>query len=128
MNNHSLAIAFALVGAGVGGFLSAESGSFMPIILGLLLGCFFGYFVAGLIGVKSSLLQKNFQSLGNIRGKSLDEITKVVGDFTSEKTCRITDRENEKGKLYTWTSDKYEIELLFGGDGLCIGVNKETRL
>lgn len=129
MNNHSLAIACALIGAGLGGFISASSGSFLPVVLGLFIGCFAGYFIAGLISANaSSLLQKNFQSLGNMRGKTLDEITKVVGNFTSEKTCRITDRENEKGKLYTWTSDIYEIELLFGSDGLCIGVNKEKRL
>lgn len=127
MNNHSLAIAFALVGAGVGGFLSAESGSFMPIILGLLLGCFFGYFVAGLIGANaSSLLQKKIQEMGTLRGKTLDEIVASVGAFSSMTPCTITDRHNEQGKIYTWNSDNYEIKLLFGADGICVGVNKET--
>lgn len=128
MNKHSLAIAFALIGAGVGGYISASSGSFLPVIYGLCGGCFVGYFVSGLLGAKSTLLQKDFQKLGDLRGKTLDEIVSVVGNFSSEKSCNITDRNNEQGKIYIWTSDKYEIALLFGSDGRCIGVNKETRI
>ena len=87
MNKHSLAIAFALIGAGVGGYISASSGSFLPVIDGLCGGCFVGYFVSGLLGAKSTLLQKDFQKLGDLRGKTLDEIVSVVGNFSSEKSC-----------------------------------------
>lgn len=128
MKKHSLAIAFALIGAGVGGYFSAESGSFLPVIYGLLGGCFVGYFVAGLTDAKSTLLQKDFKKLGDLRGRTVEEIVASVGDYTSERPCHITDRDNEQGVIYTWTTPKYEISLLFGSDNRCIGVNNETRL
>ena len=54
--------------------------------------------------------------------------TELAEKLGYRKSCNITDRNNEQGKIYTWTSDKYEIALLFGSDGRCIGVNKETRI
>lgn len=128
MKKHSLAIAFALIGAGVGGFFSAEDGSFLPVIYGLCGGCFVGYFVAGLLDAKSSLLQKDFKKLGDLRGLTIDEIVSAVGQYTSQKPVTITDRDNEQGVIYTWTEPKYEISLLFGSDKRCIGVNSETRI
>lgn len=128
MNKHSLAIAFALIGAGIGGYISASSGSFLPVIYGLCGGCFVGYFFTGLLDAKSSLLQKNFKKLGSLRGKTIEDIVSAVGNFSSQKPCNITDRNNEQGVIYTWTEKRYEISLLFGNDGRCIGVNKETRI
>lgn len=128
MKKHSIAIAFALIGAGIGGFFSAESGSFLPVIYGLCGGCFIGYFVAGLLDAKSTLLQKDFKKLGDLRGLTIEEIVAAVGQYTSQKPVQITDRNNEQGVIYTWTEPKYEISLLFGSDNRCIGVNSETRL
>jgi len=130
MNKHSFAIAFALIGAGIGGYISSvsESGSFLPVIYGLCGGAFIGYFISGLMSAKSTLLQQNFQKLGDLRGKTIDEITSVVGSYSEFKPCTITDRNNEQGKFYIWTEDRYSITLLFGADGKCIGVNNESRL
>lgn len=130
MRKHSYAIAFAFIGSGIGGYIAAESetGSVLPIIYGLCIGCFIGYFFAGLLSAKSNLLQKDFQKLGNVRGKSLDEIISAVGNFTSSQSCTITDRDNEQGMFYTWTQDRYSVTLLFGADGKCIGVNNETKI
>lgn len=130
MGKHSYAIAFALIGAGFGGFIAAESdtGNFLPVIYGLCVGCFIGYFLAGLLSAKSNILQKGFQELGDIRGKSLDEIISAVGNFTSSQPCTITDRNNEQGMFYTWTQERYSVTLLFGADGKCIGVNNETKI
>lgn len=128
MKKHSIAIAFALIGAGIGGFFSAESGSFLPVIYGLCGGCFIGCFVAGLLDAKSTLLQKDFKKLGDLRGLTIEEIVAAVGQYTSQKPVQITDRNNEQGVIYTWTEPKYEISLLFGSDNRCIGVNSETRL
>ena len=128
MNKHSYAVSFALIGAGIGGWLSADSGSLVPVIVGLCLGTFVGYFIAGLVGAKSTILQQNFQKLGDLRGRSIDDITNAVGSYTSRQACHITDRNNEAGTIYTWTEAKYEISLLFGSDNLCIGVKSETRL
>lgn len=130
MNKHSFAISFALIGAGIGGYISSvgESGSFLPVIYGLCGGAFIGYFISGLMSAKSTLLQQNFQKLGDLRGKTIDEITSVVGAYSEFKPCTITDRNNEQGKFYIWTEDRYSITLLFGADGKCIGVNNESRL
>lgn len=130
MNKHSFAVAFALIGLGIGGYIAAESetGGIEPIIYGLCLGCFVGYLFAGLLSVKSDILQKKFQELGDVRGKSLEEITSVVGNYTSFQTCTITDRNNEKGMFYTWTENRYSVTLLFGADGKCIGVNNEVKI
>ncbi len=127
MTKNAYAAAFALVGAGVGGFISAENGSLVPVIIGLCAGCFVGYFVAGLVDAKSSLLQKGFKKLGDLRGLPLEEIEAEVGAPAEFKVCNITDR-NETGTLYTWREAHYEITLLFGADGRCIGVNNETRI
>lgn len=128
MKKHSLAIAFALIGMGVGGFFSAGSVNFLPEIYGLFGGCFVGYFFAGLLDAKSTLLQKDFKKLGDLRGLTIEEIVSAVGQYTSRKPVTITDRDNEQGVIYTWTEPKYEISLLFGSDNRCIGVNSETRL
>lgn len=127
MNKNSYAIAFALIGVGVGGFFSAQNGSFIPVLLGLCFGVFVGYFVAGLFGASSTILQKNFKKAGDLRGRTIEDITSVVGDYSTMQPCNITDR-REEGVIYTWTEPKYEIALLFGADGLCIGVNRETKL
>lgn len=130
INKHSFAIAFAVIGLGIGFYLASESetGDMKYIVQGPCLGCFIGYLVAGLFTVKSDLLQKRFQELGNVRGKTLDEITEIVGNCTSYRTCTITDRNNEMEVLYTWRENRYSITLLFGADGLCIGVTNEVKL
>lgn len=130
MNKHSFAVAFALIGVGIGGYIVAESetGSFLPIIYGLCAGTFIGYFVSGLVSAKSSLLQQNFQKLGDLRGKTIDDITSFVGMYSGFKPCTITDRDNEQGMFYTWVENNYSITLLFGADGKCIGVNNESKL
>lgn len=130
MNKHSYAAAFALIGAGIGGFFAAESenGSFLPVIYGLCIGCFIGYFFAGLLSAKSNLLQKEFQELGDIRGMKLEDIVSAVGNYSSSQPCKIIDRDNEQGMFYTWTEDRYSVTLLFGADGKCIGVHNETRI
>ena len=130
MNKHSYAAAFALIGAGIGGYFAAESesGSFLPVIYGLCIGCFIGYFFAGLLSAKSNLLQKGFQELGDIRGMKLEDIVSSVGNYSSSQPCKITDRDNEQGMFYTWTEDRYSVTLLFGADGKCIGVHNETRI
>lgn len=130
MNKHSYAAAFALIGAGIGVFFAAESenGSFLPVIYGLCIGCFIGYFFAGLLSAKSNLLQKEFQELGDIRGMKLEDIVSAVGNYSSSQPCKIIDRDNEQGMFYTWTEDRYSVTLLFGADGKCIGVHNETRI
>lgn len=130
MNKNAFALGFGIIGAGIGGFVSMsdEDSSIIPIIIGAGLGIFIGYFVAGLMGAKGVLLQKDFQKLGNLQGLTIDEIVNAVGQYQSFNTCIITDRNNEQGKQYTWQQSNYSITLLFGADGKCIGVSKESVL
>lgn len=130
MKKHSLALGFGVIGAGIGGFLSADcdNGGILYVIMGACFGIFIGYFIAGLLGAKSSLLQKEFQNLGNLRGLTIDEIVAAVGQYQSFNTCTITDHNNELGKQYTWSQDSYSITLLFGADGKCIGISNEKRI
>lgn len=130
MNKHSIAIACGIVGSGIGGFIMADSGDFsvIPIIIGLCIGAFIGYFIAGLISAKSTILQENFQKLGDLRGRTLSEIEENVGVHNSFKSCTITDRNNTPGYLYTWIERNYVITLLFDADNKCLGVNSETKI
>lgn len=95
-----------------------------------LLG-FIGFVVATFIGSAISSagannMLDNFKSLGNLSGKTLDEIVKVVGQPMHISTM------SDGGQLYQWMSNagsaggsQYHISLLFK-DGLCQGVSSES--
>lgn len=124
MKKHSMAIGFALIGLGVAGF--ATGFSTVGIICGLGLGAFIGYFVAGLTSAKGNLLQQDFISMGNLAGKTLDEIKAKVGEPNAINACTVADT-GKPGSLCTWTSSPYSITLLFDENNICLGVNKEIR-
>ena len=68
-SKNAYAFGFALIGAGVGGYLGAGTDNILVYVgMGLCFGCFIGYFFAGLKGAKSVLLQQDFQKLGDLRG------------------------------------------------------------
>ena len=68
MRRHSLAIAVGIIGAGIMGYISADSDTFiLQVLSGLFIGIFIGYFIAGLMKSKSTLLQQDFQKLGNLQ-------------------------------------------------------------
>ena len=119
INKHGYAASFALIGAGIGG-LFLDGLTYLPLIYGLCGGCFAGYFFAGLIGAKSKLLQKDFQKLGDLSGKSIEEICAAVGMYQRQTACKLTD--GSAGKLYTWVQDHYSITLIFDSEGKCVGV------
>lgn len=124
MKKHSMAIGFALIGLGVAGF--ATGFSTVGIICGLGLGAFIGYFVAGLTSAKGNLLQQDFIAMGNLAGKTLDEIKAKVGEPNAINACTVADT-GKPGSLCTWTSAPYSITLLFDENNICLGVNKEIR-
>ncbi len=126
VRKHVYALAFATIGLGIS-CLFFDGLSYLPLIYGLCGGLFAGYFFAGLLGAKSKLLQKDFQKLGDVRGMSIEEICSEVGMYSSSAKCNISDRENEVGKLYTWTQNHYQISLLFDADGKCLGVTNEIE-
>lgn len=129
MKKHSLALAFALIGMGIGGFFVANSSnpSIAIVIACACFGAFVGYFVAGLLA-QHSPLQSVFRELGDMRGMSLEQITAKAGMYSSSRPCKIAGTDNEDGVLYVWSDDKYSLTLLFDTNGKCLGVNKEERL
>lgn len=130
MRKNAFAFAFALIGGGIGLFIAADWKEFsiIPVLLGLCFGCFAGYFIAGLTGAKSTILQQNFAMLGNVRGLTIEEIVSKVGSYTSSTQCTIKDRNNEHGRQYSWFESGFSVSLLFGADGKCIGViNQNTN-
>ncbi|MDO4790199.1 MAG: hypothetical protein Q3998_04450 [Porphyromonas sp.] len=122
MNKHSMATSFALIGFGLGGFLS--SFSTVGVICGLGFGILVGYFVAGLTTAKGYMLQEDFVAMGNLAGKTLDEIKEKVGAPRIIQACTVADT-GRKGSLCTWSEMPYSITLLFDENNICIGVNNE---
>ena len=125
MRKHLMALSFALIGLSVSGLYFEYTG--VSMALGLCIGGFVGYFISGLITAKSVMLQQDFAKLGDVSGKSLEEIVSKVGNYTSYQVCTIADRDNEQGFFYTWIENSYSITLLFDSQKKCIGVNSETR-
>ncbi len=119
---HSIAISCAGIGMGIAILIDA---SVVSIICGLGFGAFIGYFIAGLTTAKENLLKEGFGKLGNLPGKTLDEIVAVVGPYKSCESCVITDRDNAPGFYYTWHERAYLVVLLFDADNICIGLSKE---
>lgn len=122
MNNHSMAIAFALIGLGVVGLLTEFST--VGIVSGLGFGAFVGYFVSGLLTAGGKLLQQDFIAMGNLQGKTLDAIKEKVGAPNAIQSCTIADT-GRSGSLCTWSKSPYSITLLFDENNVCLGVNKE---
>lgn len=67
-----------------------------------------------------NLLQQKFNSLGNLSGKTLAQITSVCGkpDFVLSN--------GNKPNIYIWTATGYSIELLFDENNICLGENLKT--
>lgn len=117
-----MATSFALIGFGIGGFLSGFST--VGVMCGLGLGLLVGYFIASLTTAKGYMLQEDFVAMGNLAGKTLDEIKEKVGAPRIIQACTVADT-GRKGTLCTWAEMPYIIILLFDENNICIGVNKE---
>lgn len=68
---------------------------------------------------KSKLLLKNFKSLGDMKGKSLEEITSIVGPYTIKEAL-------SDGTAYTWDSPKFAIRIAFDLNNKCTRVLGEV--
>ncbi len=120
---HIFGFAGAVVGIAVGLLISF---SLSAALLGFSIGLIGGYFVAGLITARQTLLQQDFASLGTLRGRTLNEIIAAVGPYREMTSCTISDRDNAPGFLYTWRERNYLIVLLFDADNICLGVTREV--
>lgn len=132
MNNHIFAIFGGFIGLlFTGVFLWDGTGNKVLYMAGgISAGVFLGYLVFGLlIGAKAEgfALIRKMQKVNPVRGKSFSELTYTLGTPTQSQKVTITDRNDEQGFYHTWIEGKYEVQLLFGADGICIGVSKEVQ-
>jgi hypothetical protein len=63
-------------------------------------------------------LASKFGELGDLRGKSLDEIVQFVGQPNGVSAA-------ESGTVVQWMLTGYHIVLIFDDDGKCLGVSHE---
>ncbi|MCD7714800.1 MAG: hypothetical protein LUI08_07765 [Prevotella sp.] len=112
---------------GVGFTLLFGFYNILSLLIGFCIGGFAGALVYASITMKQNMLKQGFGKLGDLRGKTLDEITSVVGPYNEMKPCTITDRDNAPGFFYTWCERNYLVTLLFDADKICIGVSREIN-
>ena len=89
----------------------------VPIIGGLI------WYSLTNIAVKAPghTLNQKFVSLGTLKGKTLDEITYVVGPANSVSAI------GNGQTLRQWQATSYHIALLFDENNVCLGVSSEIR-
>lgn len=69
----------------------------------------------------SQILQNKLIKMGTIKGRSYDEIAKIIGPPTVTQTT-------DSGLMRSWNTQKYAINLGFDKDGICTGVFGEKRI
>ena len=63
---------------------------------------------------QSAALLNKFKKLGNMTGKSIDEIKRVAGNPSISEALA-------DGTAFTWDSPKYAIKLKFDKNNICVG-------
>ena len=134
MTMKSIKITFAILG-GFAGFLIAgiffwdgTGNKIRTASVGIAIGVTIALFAVSLLEIwkqEGMVLVKKFQKLNPIRGKHIDDVVRQIGGFTSKHPITITDRNNEQGQVYKFKDGKYEVEVLVGADGICIGILNE---
>ena len=96
--------------------------SVLTTIGGIILYAIMG----AIVKAPGNVLAVKFQSLGDMSGKSYEDIKKVVGVENS-----ISTTVNEAGeviKIRQWISTGYHITLLFDGNDNFICISNETKV
>ena len=90
----------------------------LPLIGGLILYAI----IKVVVRIPAASLNAKFVKLGVLKGKTLAEITAVVGqpNAVSVNAEGITVRQ--------WITPGYHIVLLFDENDICLGVNSETKV
>ena len=94
----------------------------LPTIGGLVL---FALMSAGVKQPGRSLNEK-FVSLGNLKGKTLKEITDVCGNPSSYSTTVGAD--GNPVKIVQWMATGYHIVLFFDSNDICLRISSETSV
>ena len=87
-------------------------------VWGSALGVAIALFVHSMIKISAERLNKKFISLGNMTGKSYNEIVSVVGRPVSiEKT--LAKNTQKWVKIVTWSRGKYSMVIMFDNNDRC---------
>lgn len=90
----------------------------LPLIGGIIL-----YLIMGAaVKAPGASLNQKFVSLGTLKGKSLHEITSVVGSPSAVSSM------GNGQTLRQWQATGYHIALLFDEKDICLGVSSEIRV
>lgn len=130
----SIKLTFAILG-GFAGFLIAGiffwdgTGNKITVAsFGIAIGVAVALFAVSLLEIwkqEGMVLLKKFRKVNPVRGKHIDDVVRQIGGYTSRRPITIADRNNEQGQVYQFKDGKYEVEILVGADGICIGVLNE---
>jgi len=96
--------------------------SILTTIGGIILYAMMG----AVVKAPGSLLATKFASLGDMSGKTYEEIKKVVGAENSISTT-VNDA-GEVIKIRQWISTGYHITILFDSNDNFIGISSETKV
>ena len=92
----------------------------MEFIIAIISGLVLYAVINELVKAPGRSLQRKFVSLGNIKGKSKNQIISVVGPPKSFSAA-------PNGKtLCQWMATGYHVALIFNGD-ICEGITHEFR-
>jgi hypothetical protein len=89
-------------------------------ILALVFGVFLNIFVAVFSPPKRRNLQSRLMSLGILRGKSKNQVFKVLGEPQS-----VSETPGGKVQMH-WSESGYDVSLIFRGD-TCEGVSRRPQ-
>jgi len=89
-----------------------------PLIGGLVLY----WIISSLVRVPGRALATKFVSMSVLKGKTKEDIIKVVGPPNAVSATP------DGGQLLQWMATGYHIALIFDVNGICQGVTHEVRV
>ena len=97
----------------------------MYYAIGAIAGIVIAILLVGLVSytlrVQGKELNNKFVAMGELKGKTYNEIKNEVG-VENSKTY------NSTGCVRQWVKPGYSINLIFDKNDICLGVNNETSL
>ena len=104
-----LKLHFSIIGGFAGLLIAAlcfwdgKGNKIMTASYGIAIGAMIGYFFIAILEI----------------------IGEIKGGYSSKRPIIITDRNNEQGLVYKFVDGKYQVDIMVGADGICIGVLNE---
>ena len=97
---------------------------------GIAIGAMVGYFLIAILEIIAEVKNNNrlinkMRKLNPIRGKHINDVVSAIGGYTSKSPITITDRNNEQGQIYKFKNKIYEVDIMVGADGICVGIMNE---